>query len=148
ALFTVSDADNDVPTKYQFWDSTADPASGHFVVNGAAQAAGGAGGQLVAGGGGGLPKGGTSQSAGGQPANVAIDVTAAQLAQTTSQSGSGSDLLWVRAFDGIDWSLWTSFTVTAPLDSAPTVTAQDPQVVAKNASIAVTSLFSATDPEG
>jgi len=35
-----------------------------------------------------------------QGANWAIDVTAAQLAQTTFQSGSGSDDLWVRANDG------------------------------------------------
>src|SRR5262249_6051021 len=33
-LFSVTDADNDVPTKYQLWDSTADASSGHFVVNG------------------------------------------------------------------------------------------------------------------
>ena len=39
SLFSVSDADNDVMTKYQFWDSTADPASGHWVVNGLAQGA-------------------------------------------------------------------------------------------------------------
>jgi len=35
-----------------------------------------------------------------QGANWAIDVTAMQLAQTTFQSGSGSDDLWVRANDG------------------------------------------------
>src|SRR5207244_12862473 len=39
SLFTVSDADNDTITHYQFWDSTADPASGHWVDRGVAQAA-------------------------------------------------------------------------------------------------------------
>src|SRR5262249_26498228 len=112
-LFSVADADNDVPTKYQFWDSTADASSGHFVVNGVAQGA-----------------------------NQAIDVTAAQLAQTSFQSGSGADVLSVRAFDGIDWSPWANFTVTAPPDRAPTVTAADPQAVARNANLAVMSLFS------
>jgi Ca2+-binding RTX toxin-like protein len=46
-----------------------------------------------------------------QAAGMAIDMTAAQLASTTFQSGSGSDLLWARAFDGNDWGAWTSFTV-------------------------------------
>ena len=37
SLFSVSDADGDAITKYQFWDSTSDPLSGHFVVGGVAQ---------------------------------------------------------------------------------------------------------------
>ena len=64
SLFSVSDADNDTITAYQFWDSTADPASGHWVVGGAAQTAG-----------------------------HAIDVTVAQIASATFQSGSGPDHL-------------------------------------------------------
>jgi hypothetical protein len=44
-----------------------------------------------------------------------IDVTAAQLAQTTYQSGLGADTLTVRAYDGSQWSSWSqSFSVTAP----------------------------------
>ena len=66
----ASDGDGDAIAKYQLWDSTADPASGHWLVNGTAQGA-----------------------------NQAIDVTAAQLAQTSFQSGSGSDTVYVRAFD-------------------------------------------------
>jgi len=58
SLFSVTDADNDSITKYQFWDSTANATSGHWSVVGVAQ--------------------GT---------NVAIDVTAAQLASTTFQGG-------------------------------------------------------------
>jgi len=38
-----------------------------------------------------------------QPANFEIDVPAAQLALAAYQSGSGADLLWVRANDGIGW---------------------------------------------
>ena len=72
ALFSVADADDDTITRYQFWDSTVDASSGHWVVNGVVQ--------------------GTNQ---------AIDVTPAQLSSTTFQSGSGSDDLWVRAFDGM-----------------------------------------------
>jgi hypothetical protein len=48
-----------------------------------------------------------------QPTNGDIIVTAAQLAQTTYQSGSGTDTLWVSANDGTQWSAWSSsFTVT------------------------------------
>ena len=60
--------------------------NGHFVVNGVAQAT-----------------------------NVEIDLTAAQLAQTTYQSTSGSDQLSVRAFDGTLWSAWQNFSVTGPV---------------------------------
>ena len=96
SLFSVTDADDDSITKYQFWDSTADPASGHLVVGGMVQ--------------------GTNQ---------AIDVTAAQLAGTTFQSGSGSDDLWVRAYDGFVWSDWKEFHVNARSIHAPVVTASD-----------------------
>ena len=51
-----------------------------------------------------------------QATGVAIDVTAAQLGQTTFQSGSGTDDLWVRASDGISWSAWNEFHVVAPVD--------------------------------
>jgi hypothetical protein len=48
-----------------------------------------------------------------QPTNGDIFVPAAQLAQTTYQSGSGTDTLWVSANDGTQWSAWSSsFTVT------------------------------------
>ncbi len=48
-----------------------------------------------------------------QPTNTDIYVTAAQLAQTTYQSGNGTDTLRVRANDGSQWSAWSSsFTVT------------------------------------
>jgi hypothetical protein len=40
SLFSVSDADNDAIVRYQFWDSTMDPASGHWVVNGVAERGG------------------------------------------------------------------------------------------------------------
>jgi hypothetical protein len=82
SLFSVSDADSDTITKYQFWDSSADPLSGHFVVGGVAQ--------------------GVSQN---------IDVSAAQLSSTTFQTGSASDDLWVRVYDGTEWSAWKGFHV-------------------------------------
>ena len=49
-----------------------------------------------------------------QGTNQAIDLTAALLSASTFHSGSGSDDLWVRAFDGLDWGAWKEFHVTAP----------------------------------
>jgi microcystin-dependent protein len=100
SLFSVTDADSDAITAYQFWDSTADPASGHWVVGGAAQ-----------------------------PTGQAINVTSAQLAGATFQSGSGSDDLWVRASDGIAWGAWTEFHVDAPTDAGPTVSVANLQAM-------------------
>jgi hypothetical protein len=117
SLFSVSDADGDAITQYQLWDSTSDPTSGHWVVDGAARGA-----------------------------NVAIDVTAAQLASTTFQSGSGSDDLWVRANDGFVWGAWKEFHVNAPIDNAPVVTASD-FTATHNQNIAASSLFSVTDAD-
>ena len=75
ALITAADPDGDSISRYQLWDSTSVQNSGHWVVNGVAQAA-----------------------------NAAIDVTAEQLAQTSFHAGTNiSDQLWVRAFDGTDW---------------------------------------------
>ena len=117
SLFSVTDADNDPITAYQVWDSTTDPSSGHWVVNGVAQ--------------------GT---------NVAIDVTAAQLSSTTFQSGSVSDDLWVRASDGTLWGTWTEFHVNAPVDHAPVATASN-FTASHNQNIAASSLFSVTDAD-
>ncbi len=39
-----------------------------------------------------------------QANNQEIDVTAAQLAQVTYQSGSGADTLQMKVFDGTQWS--------------------------------------------
>jgi hypothetical protein len=121
-LITVSDADSDTITKYQLWDSTADPNSGHFEINSVAQAAG-----------------------------TIIDVTAAQLAQTTFVTGKIGDNLQIRAYDGISWSAadnaaWSPFTVTVP-DAAPVVTASN---VSKThfQTTALSGLFSVTDADG
>lgn len=92
SLFSVTDADNDTITAYQFWDDTADPASGHWVVGGVAQ-----------------------------PAGQWIDMTPAQFASATFQSGSGSDDLFVRAYDGLKWGDYKEFHVIAPIDAGPTV---------------------------
>src|SRR5207302_1760223 len=83
-----------------------------------------------------------------QGTNQEIIVTAAQLAQTSYQSGSGADLLWVRANDGTAWSPWQSFTVTAPADLAPVVTVSNRTAAHGQASMTASSLFSVSDPDG
>ena len=90
AFDLVTDSDGDAITKYQFWDdnqttSASDdhPAidnTGYFTVNGVRQSAG-----------------------------TAIDVSADQLANTNflKATAGGQEVLWVRAYDGTDWSNWT-----------------------------------------
>ena len=119
SLFTAKDADGDAITKYAFWD--AGSGGGHLVLNGVAQGV-----------------------------NQEIDVTAAQLSQLSYQSGSGADTLWVAAYDGTMWGNWSnSFTVTAPIDSGPTVTPTNSEIKSfANQSFAASSLFSYSDPFG
>jgi hypothetical protein len=92
--------------------------NGHFVVNGVVQAT-----------------------------NVEIDLTAAQLAQTTYVAGSGADQISIRASDGTLWSAWQTATVTAPIDQVPAVSGTT-QYTLRNQITAASSLFSATDPDG
>jgi Ca2+-binding RTX toxin-like protein len=122
-LFSVTDADGDAMTRYQLWDSTRDPNSGHFEINGVAQAAG-----------------------------TIIDVSAAQLAQTTFVAGTVNDDLQIRAFDGIAWSAadnasWSAFTVSVPAYTAPHVTT-GPVNAAIGQTIALSSLITVSDADG
>jgi hypothetical protein len=56
-----------------------------------------------------------SASEAGWAANTTIEVSAADLANAWVQGGSttGSETLWVRAFDGSDWGAWDTFNVTS-----------------------------------
>jgi hypothetical protein len=82
-----------------------------------------------------------------QASGQAVDVTPSQLSSTTFQSGSGSDRLWVRASDGILWSDWTGFNVTAPPDQAPTVSGYDTSMIV-NSTRSVLNLFHLALPNG
>jgi hypothetical protein len=123
SLFTVSDADGDTMTKYQLRDLTTDAASGHFVVAGAAKAAG-----------------------------AVIEITAGQLAQASFVSGTVGDNLQIRAFDGTAWSAadnasWSPFRIAPPINHAPVVAGGTVFALAGQ-SLAASSLFSASDPDG
>ncbi|QOZ34391.1 AIDA repeat-containing protein [Bradyrhizobium sp. CCBAU 53421] len=118
SLFSVSDADNDAITQYAFWDTGG---SGHWVVNGVAQAA-----------------------------STEIDVAAANLSQVSyvyGPGGSTPDTLYVRANDGSKWSTWAAFTATPGPDQAPVVTAQNVAAVHGQFSALASSLFSVSDAE-
>jgi hypothetical protein len=80
--------------------------------------------------------------------NAEIDLTPAQLQQTVYHSRSGADTLWARAYDGTQWSGWTEFTVTAPVDQPPVVTASNQTGSKGQKSFAAGSLFSVSDAEG
>jgi len=87
SLITVNDTDGDAMTRYQLYDATGNPASGHFLVNGVAQ-----------------------------PSNIVIDLTAAQAAQTSFLAGTIDDDIQIRAFDGHVWSAgdsanWSPFHI-------------------------------------
>jgi len=123
SLFMVSDADGDTMTKYQLKDTTPSAASGHFVVNGVAQAAG-----------------------------AVIEISAGQLAQTGFVTGTAGDNLQIRAFDGTAWSApdfgsWSPFTVSVPANHAPVVAAHDITAQAGK-TLAASTLFAASDPDG
>ena len=83
SLFSTTDPDGNTITTYAFEDT----GSGHFLLNGVAEAN-----------------------------NQEIDVSAAQLSQLTYQGvvGAAPDTVEVRVNDGTSWSSWTSFTVTSP----------------------------------
>ena len=67
-----------------------------------------------------------------EPTNQVIDVTVAQLAQLTFDTGYGSDTLMVRANDGTQWGSFTSFTVTPPPNAAPPAGSTDTLVMLRN----------------
>ena len=117
SLFQASDADGD-SLLYFFYDNSADPASGHFTVNGVVQAA-----------------------------NTTFAVSAAQLAQTTFTAGLVSDDLFVNAWDGIDYSGPKEFHVKVPANHAPVVTATDVSASPRQV-LAASSLFQASDADG
>jgi ELWxxDGT repeat protein len=118
SLFQVTDADSDPIQYYQFFDNGRAAWSGVFLLDGVPQATG-----------------------------QEILVAAADLASFSFRVASaGSDDIYVRAFDGEDWSEWAGFTISTPTNTAPVVSAGN-QALAKNAVVAASSLFQVTDAE-
>ena len=116
-LFSATDGDGDT-LLYFFYDNSADPASGHFTVNGVVQAA-----------------------------NTTFAVNAAQLAQTTFTAGQLPDDLFVNAWDFSLYSGPQEFHINVPVNRAPTATAHD-QSAARGQVFDASDLFSASDGDG
>jgi Ca2+-binding RTX toxin-like protein len=115
-LFTATDPDGDAIVSYQFRDVTSGTGSGNFVIGGVAQGPGLTG--------------------------IINDLSSVQF---TSGTTSGDTLL-VRAFDGIAWGGWTTFSVDLT-NSAPVITAPDVSL-GKGVTVDADTLFTATDPDG
>lgn len=122
-LFTVSTTSSDA-TKYQFEDLTPAADSGHFTLDTAS---------------------GTITEA----ATTIFSVNASALGSVNFLTGSGSDQIMVRAFDGATWSNWTTVTLAAPQNQAPVVTSVYPNGLhaAAGSSSNLAGLFDISDPE-
>jgi hypothetical protein len=114
------DADGDAATQYQFYDAGAAAGSGYFWTADVGQRA----------------------------ANTYITVAAADVATTWVRGGSttGSETMWVRAFDGNDWSAWDAFTLTST-NTMPTATISN-QSVSVNQWSQVSGWINYSDADG
>ena len=122
-LVSVSDADGDAIAQYQFYDAGTAAGSGYlWTANGGQRAAG-----------------------------QYITIAAADLGTVELRAGqaAGTDLMWVRAFDGAAWGAWDAFTLVTQegANTAPVVTI-DVQVSQPNASTAVTDILTTFDADG
>jgi Ca2+-binding RTX toxin-like protein len=123
SLVTVSDPNGDPITRYRFADGGDAATSGYFTINGTRLAA-----------------------------NTLADITAAEFAQVNFVGGSaaGTDTVAVAAFDGSVWGDYKVFTMTttpAPANQAPVVSATN-AAVAAGQTVALSSLITASDPNG
>jgi VCBS repeat-containing protein len=117
-LFSASDPDGDTITQYGVYDAT--PGNGHFQV-----------GSMV------------------EPSGV-FYLTAAQYAQAVFIPGASgaSEHIYADAYDGFQWSAVKDFYVSAPADTPAVMTASDVQLTQGQTSVAVSNLFTASDPDG
>ena len=117
---SVSDADGDSVVTYRFTDVGSGATSASLIFNGSAVAQGGS-----------------------------VDVAAAQLANLSVQGGSvnGTDTLQVQVYDGYQWSVAKNISVVSYIDHAPVVTGVAAGL-RPNQTIAASSLFSVSDPDG
>jgi autotransporter passenger strand-loop-strand repeat protein len=75
-------------------------------------------------------------------------VPASQLSLVTYRGGAGTETLWERASDGIQYGAWVSLNATGT-ESAPVVAPTSTSVVASyKSSVAATTLFTVYDQDG
>ena len=75
-------------------------------------------------------------------------LSATQLSQIGYQSGTGTDTLWVRASDGIQFGNWSqSFTVSAPAVRLPTLNVTSDGNALRGQTLALSILLTISDPD-
>jgi hypothetical protein len=73
-------------------------------------------------------------------------IDASQLSQVTYQGGDGTETIWVRASDGIQYGAWKFINAT---DTAPAVTPTKVNItVSHSEPVAASTLFTASDVDG
>jgi hypothetical protein len=83
-----------------------------------------------------------------QPDNQILSFSALQLSQITYQGGPGTETIWERASDGIQYGAWVSINATGA-DIAPVVAPTSASiVVSHNSSVAASTLFTVYDRDG
>jgi len=120
-MFQIVDPDGGSPYSYELWDGGA--GGGYFRIDGVQQAAG-----------------------------VVIPVTAAQLAMTDyfGGPGIGSETVYVRAYDGLlwtGWASWTMYTHNRPANNAPAAIAAN-RNIDQNQWRQLSELVSVSDADG
>ncbi|WP_185961350.1 M10 family metallopeptidase C-terminal domain-containing protein [Telmatospirillum sp. J64-1] len=117
-IVSAHDADGDMITHWSFWDATS--GNGHIAVNGIRQA---------------------------EKTAITVPSSALDTVAYIAGTGGSADSLWARAWDGTEWSAWTSFKVSAQKNTPPTVTATDATVKA-GTSLPLADRFSVKDADG
>jgi hypothetical protein len=83
-----------------------------------------------------------------QPNNQILSFSASQVSQITYRGGAGTETIWERASDGIQYGAWVSINATGA-DIAPVVAPTSASiVVSHNSSVAASSLFTVYDQDG
>ncbi len=98
SILSTSDANDDNIVQYQFYDSGSATDTGYFWT----------------------------ADVGRRAADTYITIAAADLGTTWVRGGQavGSEIMWVRAFDGFGWGEWDAFTLTSQ-NIAPVVSVGD-----------------------
>jgi hypothetical protein len=118
---SYSDADANPAVQYQFMDGFGGANSGYFWTPGNEH----------------------------HPAGSEITVNAADLAGVFVRGGAQADAetMYVRAFDGLEWGAWDSFTLTTQANAAPAATIAN-RTVNQNQWVQVNGLISYSDANG
>lgn len=119
---SVSDAENDAITKWEIWDSGTGADSGIAWTGGI--------GTLTAGRG--------------------VEVSAAQFANTWLRGGTtaGTDRIWLRAYDGRDWSAWTALDLESrTANQKPTIDGPERLILINQEWRRLSTLLRGTDAE-